>query len=574
MSILLPHLNKLKILHKQKLAIVPFELNQPQAFYLDRVEAQLRERQRVRCIILKARQMGFSTLTEGLGFLFSFMVPSYRVEVIGHETDASANLLALSNRFWTHWWARDLYSTKHLATNRLAWVETESQFHVSTASGKGAGRSSTIHFLHASEVAFWPNPEETFLGLMQTVPEADKTFVALESTANGVGNFFYNKWVECITESRPDFEPLFFPWFQDPTYRASVAKIDWDLPKRLSDDELTLIKVFGVDEDQLKWRRHFIANKCNNDVLKFCQEYPATWQEAFLSSGSNQFAVGALNKCYEPIDPDTGFLIDSPRGIKFVRDPTGPLKLFVYPPGYNADTGMFDRGRCPNNYFIGADTCRSKTGDFAVCQVINRRTAEQVAVFRQQMLPLELARQLLLLGQFFGDAMIAPERANEGHLVIGFLLGASYPYMWMHEKIDSLRGKPNADMFGFDTNVQTKPQLIGMLQDYVATGPTSFGGLLIHDAVTFIELQNFIRYDNGDYGPADEKHGHDDTVMALAIALFCNYLEPAPTQRNNDIQTRDLAPAINRMMETGDIDEDLYNLLYGDRGDQLAGVGV
>lgn len=569
-SILLPHLAQLKILHKQHLAIEPFVLNRPQRYYLSRVEAQLRDRQRFRGIILKARQMGFSTLTEALGFIFAMMVPSYRVEVIGHEKDASANLLALSTRFWTHWWARDAYTAKHLASNRLSWVETESQFHVSTASGKGAGRSSTIHFLHASEVAFWPNPEETFLGLMQTVPEADKTFVALESTANGVGNFFYNKWIECITDPRPDFEPLFFPWFDDPTYRASVAKIDWDLPKRLSDEEITLQRVFGVDEDQLKWRRHCIANKCSNDVLKFCQEYPATWQEAFLSSGSNCFTLTALKRCYEPIDPDTGYLLDTPRGVRFVRDPTGPLRLFVYPPGYNPDSGYFDRGRCPNNYFVGADTCRTKAGDFGVAQVINRRTNEQIAVLRDHFLPLELARQLLLLGQFFGDAMLAPERANEGHLVIGWLLGQGYPHLWMHEKIDSLRGKPNVDTFGWDTNVQTKPQLVGMLQNFVVIGPTPLGGLVIHDPVTFAEMQNYIRKDDGTFGPADELKGHDDCVDALGIALFCNYLEPPPMPERS-VQTRDLIPALRQALDGGEIDAELEELLYGTT---YQGVGV
>ena len=567
-QLLPPYLRTLKILHKQSISVVPFPLSAPQLRFLDAFEWQMKQRQRVRMIVLKARQMGFSTAIGGTAFTLAKIIPNYRVEIMAHENDASANLLKMSARFWENYWGKPLFTPKHLATNRMEWKESGSQFHISTAGGKGGGRSSTIHFLHASEVAFWPDAQETYKGIAQTVPEADTTVILQESTANGIGNFFHGQW-NAACEGEIDYYPFFCAWFEDPAYRASVAKLDVPLT-RLTDEEKVL-RNMGIDDDQLKWRRWTIANKCNRDVLTFCQEYPATPEEAFLSTGTNVFPLAELQKIYKPVDPYVGKLIETPKGLRFVQDSSGPLKILAIPEELDIESGYW-LGRPRQKYLIGADTVRSAQNDYAVAQVINRRTLEQVAVLRERLLPVEQGKELLKLGKFFGEAIIAPEKEFEGHLVIGMLLGAAYPFVWMHEKIDSVKGKPNADNFGWSTNVQTKPQLVGMMQDFVNAGYSSITGtgLIIHDQTTFKEMSQYVRKDNGEYGPADEESGgHDDTVMALGIALFCNYLEPLDMSAPSGWEMPRYSKIMNALSVSGgrgdgELDPEILEMLSGE----------
>ena len=90
-------------------------------------------------------------------------------------------------------------------------------YKVGTAGTKGVGRSSTIQLFHGSEVAFWPFAETHAAGVLQAVPDAEGTEVVLESTANGLGNFFHQKWSDADSGIGA-FETLFVPWFWQEEY--------------------------------------------------------------------------------------------------------------------------------------------------------------------------------------------------------------------------------------------------------------------------------------------------------------------------------------------------------------------
>jgi hypothetical protein len=47
---------------------------------------------------------------------------------------------------------------------------------------------------HGSEVAFWPNPASHFAGVVQAVPDEPETEIILETTANGVGGEYHERW--------------------------------------------------------------------------------------------------------------------------------------------------------------------------------------------------------------------------------------------------------------------------------------------------------------------------------------------------------------------------------------------
>ena len=79
--------------------------------------------------------------------------------------------------------------------------------------------------------------------------------------------------------------------------------------------------------------------------------------------------------------------------IKFVQDDNGPLTLFAEPA--DKDWGV---------YLLGADPTHTMAGDYACIQVINRRTKEQVAVYRRKIDPIQFGKDAQMLGLYFNEA--------------------------------------------------------------------------------------------------------------------------------------------------------------------------
>ena len=110
------------------------------------------------------------------------------------------------------------------ATNakELSFDTLDSGYRVATAGSKGVGRSQTIHYFHGSEVAFWPNANEHSAGALQAVPNENETEIILESTANGLGNYFHEQWQQAEA-GIGDYIAIFIPWFLHQEYRRDRA---------------------------------------------------------------------------------------------------------------------------------------------------------------------------------------------------------------------------------------------------------------------------------------------------------------------------------------------------------------
>lgn len=503
---LAPLITQLSIQHKD-LSIHKIAPNWAQEEYLAVAEQQLATTGRIRIIVLKARQLGISTVTTSVAFSLAFLYDRYRVFEVAHENKASQNLLKMMDLYWDTYPFKPLYTTKYNSRNDKEWNETHSSIAVATAGNKATGRSATIHFLHASEFAFWPEPELAFLGLRQTVPNVPGTGIVIESTANGVGNLFHKMWQEA-ENGESEYTPLFFPWHRHPEYVASHLNIPYHDLGTIDSEERAL-RGMGLSDDRLAWRRWAIINLCNNDVLQFQQEYPATPEEAFVSSGTNVFPYAKLKEVYEPQEGQTGYLVtEGTARVTFRPDPQGPLRIFKMP---SSDT---DWGQ----YFVAGDPTRTTRGDHAVAQVISRRTLEQVAEWRGRIDPGTFAEELYRLGVFYNNAGLSTEIEGPGQLTIGKLLGMNYPYLYRRGKIDRTPGKVS-DFHGWSTTAQTKNLMIGWLLKVIMDR-----SIIIHSRVLFNELKDYVTLDGGGYGPATDG-GYDDCVMSMAQAIACHMLE-------------------------------------------------
>lgn len=267
-------------------SIGPLLFNRAQRFVHERLEAQRAEKGRVRALILKGRQQGCSTYVGGRFYHRATHNSGLRVFILTHEDPATQNLFEMVNRYHEHCPGTVKPSTGAANAKELFFDKLDSGYKVGTAGTKGVGRSSTVQLFHGSEVAFWPNAEAHAAGVLQAVPDIDGTEVILESTANGIGNFFHQKWSDA-ERGVGEFIPIFVPWYWQDEYRKDVpADFQPD------EEEVEYQALYKLDNAQLAWRRNKIAEL--KDPSLFKQEYPATAAEAFQMSGHDSYIPPAL----------------------------------------------------------------------------------------------------------------------------------------------------------------------------------------------------------------------------------------------------------------------------------------
>ena len=476
-----------------------------QAALLREVERQYNEGRPIRIIILKGRQLGLSTATEGLLFNWCFMFPGTNALVLSKDREGSETIFEMAKLMWDTWPFRSLFTTTRASIRRLSWAETLSNFRVATAKGEHVGRGSTIQAVHGSEVAFWENADELMPPLNEAVPMQPGTIIILESTANGVGGFFYETWM-AAERGESDYIPMFFAWWKHSEYVVKRHNLS---QRMLSSKELALQDRYGLTLDQLAWRRRKIrTNNWTED--KFDEEYPVTPDVAFLTTGRNVFDLEALADCYKPpgtavgqkiIGLSRGRLLNANGKLQLFEDRTGELCVYKLP----------DRqGRI--EYVVAADPSRSLDGDPCCIQVLRRDNLEQVAVWRGFATHNDFAEHIANLASWYNEALVNCEMEGGGLGVIGVLQHLRVPNLWRWQLPDRPLHK-RGNVFGWSTNSKSKGWGMGQLIHYVSKRQ-----IIIHDRQTYNEMREYINIDGIEMGPASND-GNDDTVMAMMIAM-------------------------------------------------------
>lgn len=262
-------------------AIEPLTLNKAQAYLHERLEEQRAKTGKVRALVLKGRQQGISTYIGGRYYWRCTHRRGSRVFILTHEQSATDNLFGMANRYHEHCPALVKPTTGAANAKELSFPGLDSGYEVGTAGTKAVGRSKTIQMFHGSEVAFWPHAASHFAAVIQAVPDLSETEIILESTANGLGGEFHERWQQAEA-GVGDYEAVFIPWFWQPEYRRQVEP-DFTL----DGEEQAYADAYECDLEQMAWRRAKLAEL--KDPLLFKQEYPATAAEAFQMTGHDSF---------------------------------------------------------------------------------------------------------------------------------------------------------------------------------------------------------------------------------------------------------------------------------------------
>lgn len=263
-------------------SVLPFLLNRAQLHIHQCFERQRKEAGKVRAIILKGRQQGCSTYVGGRFYWRATHRRGVQVYILTHEQPATENLFSMVKRY--HENCNPLLKPQTLASNAKELIFNtperdglDSGYKLGTAGNRGTGRSSTIQYFHGSEVAFWPHAADHATGVLQAVPDVEDTEVVLESTANGIGNYYHSTW-QAAEAGLSDYQAIFVPWFWQPEYRKIPE--DGFSPTQ---EEQEYQRLYDLNIDQLRWVRQKVA-EFEGDWTRFHQEYPATPQLAFETS--------------------------------------------------------------------------------------------------------------------------------------------------------------------------------------------------------------------------------------------------------------------------------------------------
>lgn len=419
-----------------------------------------------RRLVLKARQFGISTNEIIRLFDDTIWTPNRTNVILAHEQDSIKKLFRIARRAYDFLdeEARPILSKGGGSQYEMFFPEINSRIYCDLEV-----RGDTISNLHVSECAFMKDPLK-LRATLQAVPLHGR--VTVETTPNGMGNFFYDMW----QDPESIYAKFFFPWYLFPDYKLETPEIEF------TRDELELIQkaktLFNVEitKEQIAFRR------LKKQELKetFIQEYPEDDQTCFLSSGESAFDLQIVKRLF---DNATTPLSDD-----------GEIKIYK----------TYDKTK---RYVCGADTAEGVSGDYSVGVILDANSREQCAVLRGHFRPIDFAHKLKSLCEKYVSSgrmwpLLAVERNNHGHAVLLELK----EHIHYHNLYHTSDGKP-----GWLTDRVTRPIMINDFRHGVENET-----LKVHDKTTLSECLTLVNK-QGKIEAADSKH--DDCVIANAIAL-------------------------------------------------------
>lgn len=518
--------------------LVKFKLNRTQQFVMNIIEKLWSLGIPVRLIILKARQEGISTLIQAIYFVLTITRKRWIAKTISYEEDSAKSLYEMSERFYLNLDENMKPATQYQTKSSLVFKDKnnieeslDSKIIIDTAKNLKSGRSETISSLHISEMGFIEKARKLLTSLFNAVPKKLKqSMIVIESTANGSGNDFNLEWErgssleEVITgdyvkNNTSGFVKIFIPWFWLDEYRSPAYKgfAPTDYFHPTFGNEVELINAYGLDYNQLAWRRTAIITECLGSLETFKQEYPANDVEAFMAAGRTRFEKQVLHEMLDLVKPpiavgemkliqDFESAYDEYGGtvpeIEFEELSSGNLSIWEFP--------VEDE-----YYVIGGDVAEGievaeKDTDRSICSVYKRRPFQLVAQWAGRVEPDEFGDICSLIGWFYNVAWIGVERNKDG-IAANKRLVKNYPRVYYTIEIDEKTDK-KTKKFGWTTDSITRPYMIA---EFAA---------IIRDRLVknynVEDIREFMSFIINVRGKAEAQSGrHDDRVIASCVAL-------------------------------------------------------
>jgi hypothetical protein len=465
---------------------IPFLLNAVQQRFL----AQMTGRD----LILKPRQLGFTTLSCALFFADTLLRPNTTSVLVAHDWASTEKIFRIVHLFWEQLPEEERVQVgrpRYASKTELVWPQIGSSFYVGAAGSARFGHGLTIHNLHLSEAARYVHPEVVLRGLLEAVPLGGR--IIFESTANGMGNDFHQRWVEA-KGGKSTYRPHLYLWWDDPSYRIEGPPLE-----DVTEEERALMARHGLDDAQIRWRRGKIAELGR----AFPEQYPEDDESCFLTTGRMFFDLQQADLCR----------------MGAAADPIGTED--------NGDTVIWQEPTPGRAYIIAADTAKGKeeaepTGlgdevggpDYSAAVVRDWVSGEHMASVHTRLPEYPFAHLLLRLWRRYPGLIVA-ERPGPGEVVALRLHELEPRAVWVERKDK----RP-----GWLSNAQTRRLALDRLWHGIEK--LELGS---HDEGFWSEVRAFAYQDDGI--PRAQEGRHDDRVMCWAISELVRLANPAPEVR-------------------------------------------
>lgn len=444
--------------------------------------------------------------------------PSYRKQMSAHDFNQ------LRQRHDFEYWCATCVTVKDksgYADVRLRLGHRNNTVTITSAETPEAARGKDIAMAHLSEVAFWRtsachDPNDIIRSIAGSVALASHTLLVIESTANGVGNYFHTEWLRAEA-GVSDKTAIFVPWYEYGIYTLPVD--DYETLWNSLDPYERGLWQRGLSLEQIAWyhakRREYTTHRAMQ------AEYPSTADEAFTATDRGVFDTDGIarlrTECRQPAS--TGEICgnavkgrEALRNVHFTADSAGRLKIWKHP----------EQSVSTDRYLTIVDIGgRSDTSDYSVIAVVDRHgdgnRPEIVAQWRGHTDHDLLAWNASQIATYYRKALLIVEsntietERTEGENS-GYILDEIADY---YDNVYYRRSGEGSTAMrpGFHTNRQTKPLIVNNLVAAVRDGSYTE-----RDSGAVDELQTYERKPNGTFGAKDGHH--DDILMTRCIGLF------------------------------------------------------
>jgi hypothetical protein len=516
---------------------IPFKLNDEQAHF--------HANKHNRNVILKARQLGFTTY-QCISFLDdALFTENLELGIVAHKLEDAEEFFDGKIKFAFDRLPEDVvafFGIKAVTDKdgKLA-LSNGSSVRVSTSF-----RSGTLQKLHVSEYAklsaeFPKRAKEIRTGAFNAVDSSME--ITVESTAEGMEGEFYNLWSRAEanlgkTLTEMDFKPFFYAWWLSPGYRLNPEGVEITAKVQEYFDNLGKEHDVKLDAHQKAW----YAKKHEEQGDDTAQEFPGYAEEAFVVSGRPVFDREIISACIKRAKEVKFKQGRFDSSGTFVLDKNGPYKIFREP----------KEGK---GYANGADIAEGlEDGDFST-QFIISKSYEQMASFIDHLHPKLLGQEMIHAGHYYNKALLAPEVNNHGISTMDKITDANYPMIFMREVYDE-RSNKFVKKVGWQTSMKTKPLMLDELILAVeGKGDYKECPMIIHDVPTLRQMLGLKKEPDGTINLNGK-----DLIVSAAIALQAiKQVHELQTAVYDTSKPKNTFKTLAEMLETNEGEESYFD---------------
>lgn len=513
---------------------VKFKLRFAQKMLYRELLRQSLENRPMRQDVLKARQLGFSTLIAGIVFLVAAFRKNTRCIIMADIEEHASNIFEIYQNFYLNLdrslpnyeeiraFEEDNPNQIHPASlkpeisrkrggKRLDW-KNGSSIQVIVV-GENAGRSGSYTIVHSSETAFQAYLKKTNRSLFKTVSiKNPSSMIFIETTANGF-NDYKRMWDEHVSQNGV-FNALFVPWYKNPDYKYplqnnKLPRLEpWIYRKWKSHPEIT--------DEQIMW--YWMRYSEDLDEEGMLQEYPWDASDAFISSGKSIFDQKSLSERLDYLTTieqywttgvfDYRYSVSadgkdiSVKDIDFIESGSGYWKIYKQP-----EKGV--------HYCVICDPTKGFNHDYSAIHVIEQNSGEQCATFNAKTNLEDVAYQIHCASYYYNNALISVEN-NTGLVIIDLLVKmGDTDFMYIDQSLVGQDFQESyARKFGHNTNIATRDVFIANFEQAFRKNPN-----IINDIETLQQMETFqlVQTKSGKFkAMGNSTTVHDDLVMAYA----------------------------------------------------------